>query len=189
MRISATAAHVSAVSASGVADLSPRLAMIAGGAAAMAATDQTFRDHFDAALAVPGADRWPFDLARVHLAYGQRLRRIKGTTQARTHLAAAQEIFTRLDARPWAARAGSEMRATGLTIGQPTAQGPASLTPQQRQIAELAATGLTNKQIGERLYLSPRTVATHLHQLFPKLGVTTRAGLRDALANEPTERR
>ena len=80
------------------------------------------------------------------------------------------------------------MRATGLTIGQPTAQGPASLTPQQRQIAELAATGLTNKQIGERLYLSPRTVATHLHQLFPNLGVTTRAGLRDALANEPTER-
>jgi DNA-binding NarL/FixJ family response regulator len=79
------------------------------------------------------------------------------------------------------------MRATGLTIGPAAAQGRASLTPQQRQIAQLAATGLTNKQIGERLYLSPRTVATHLHQLFPKLGVTTRAALRDALASEPPE--
>jgi DNA-binding NarL/FixJ family response regulator len=58
------------------------------------------------------------------------------------------------------------------------------LSAQQREIALLAATGLTNKQIGERLYLSPRTVATHLYQLFPKLGVTSRAALRDALAAE-----
>jgi DNA-binding CsgD family transcriptional regulator len=58
------------------------------------------------------------------------------------------------------------------------------LSPQQREIALLAATRLTNKQIGERLYLSPRTVATHLYQLFPKLGVTSRAALRDALAAE-----
>ena len=74
--------------------------------------------------------------------------------------------------------------------GQAHAQGLASLTPQQLQIAQLAAAGLTNKQIGERLYLSPRTVATHLHQLFPKLGVTTRAALRDALADpRPSIRR
>jgi DNA-binding NarL/FixJ family response regulator len=58
------------------------------------------------------------------------------------------------------------------------------LSAQQREIALLAATGLTNKQIGERLYLSPRTVATHLYQVFPKLGVTSRAALRDALAAE-----
>jgi DNA-binding NarL/FixJ family response regulator len=69
----------------------------------------------------------------------------------------------------------------------PGSAGPASLTPQQRQIADLAAAGLTNKQIGERLYLSPRTVSTHLHQLFPKLGVTTRAALRDALTDFPSE--
>ena len=90
--------------------------------------------------------------------------------------------FQRLGAEPWAARAGSELRATGLTIGNRAENGPASLTPQQLQIATLAAAGLTNKQIGERLYLSPRTVAAHLHQVFPKLGVTTRAALRDALA-------
>jgi DNA-binding NarL/FixJ family response regulator len=61
------------------------------------------------------------------------------------------------------------------------------LTPQQRQVAELAAAGLTNKQIGERLFLSPRTVATHLYEVFPKLGITSRAALRDALASQPPE--
>ncbi len=182
-------AHVSAVSAAGIAELSPRLEMIAGGAAAMAASNRACRDLFDTALAVRGAERWPFDLARIHLSYGERLRRIKATADARTHLATAHETFTRLSARPWAARASSEMRATGLSIGQPAAEGPAALTPQQRQIAELAATGLTNKQIGERLYLSPRTVATHLHQLFPKLGITTRAALRDALADQQADGR
>jgi DNA-binding CsgD family transcriptional regulator len=187
-RISEAQAHVTAVAAAGVAGLSPRLALIAGGAAAMAATDQACRGLFDAALAIPGADRWPFDHARIHLSYGERLRRMKATTEARVHLVTALETFTRLGARPWATRASNEMRATGLTIGQATTRGRASLTPQQRQIAELAATGLTNKQIGERLYLSPRTVATHLHQVFPKLGVTTRAALRDALASQPPER-
>ena len=56
-----------------------------------------------------------------------------------------------------------------------------ALTQQEREIALLAAQGLTNKQIGERLYLSHRTVATHLYQLFPKLGISSRAALRDAL--------
>ena len=112
---------------------------------------------------------------------------MKATTDARAHLTAALDTFQRLGAAPWTTRAGSELRATGLTIGHLVGTGPASLTPQQREIAALAAAGLTNKQIGERLYLSPRTVATHLHQLFPKLGVTTRAALRDALAGLPPE--
>ncbi|MEU1393108.1 helix-turn-helix transcriptional regulator [Nonomuraea sp. NPDC005730] len=60
-----------------------------------------------------------------------------------------------------------------------------ALTPQQLQIAQLAAAGLTNKQIAARLFLSPRTVSTHLYQVFPKLGITSRAALRDALANPP----
>jgi DNA-binding CsgD family transcriptional regulator len=161
--------------------------MITRGSAALVCTDETYGQLFESALATPGADRWPFDQARIQLAYGERLRRLKATTAARTQLAAARDTFERLQAHPWTARASSELRATGLSQVEAHAQGLASLTPQQRQIARLAAAGLTNKQIGERLFLSPRTVATHLHQLFPKLGVTTRAALRDALAGQPPE--
>ena len=181
------AAHVAAVRQAGVAAISPRQALISEGAAAIAAADHEAVALFERALAVPGADRWPFDRARIQLAYGERLRRMKATTDARVHLTAALDTFHRLGAVPWAARAGNELRATGQAVGHLAATGPASLTPQQREIATLAAAGLTNKQIGERLYLSPRTVATHLHQLFPKLGVTTRAALRDALAGLPPE--
>jgi DNA-binding CsgD family transcriptional regulator len=174
--------HVAAVHQAGLAAISPRQALTTGGAAALAAPDQEAAALFGQALAVPGADRWPFDHARVQLLFGERLRRMKATTDARIQLTAALGTFQRLGAAPWAARAASELRATGQAIGQRPGAGPASLTPQQREIAQLAAAGLTNKQIAERLHLSPRTVATHLHQLFPKLGVTTRAALRDALA-------
>ena len=182
------AAHVAALRQAGVAAISPRQALTIEGAAAIAAPDDEATALFERALTVPGADRWPFDRARIQLTFGERLRRMKATTDARAHLTAALDTFQRLGAVPWAARAGSELRATGLTIGHLAGTGSASLTPQQREIATLAAAGLTNKQIGERLYLSPRTVATHLHQVFPKLGVTTRAALRDALAGLSPER-
>ena len=176
-------AHVKAVRQAGLAAISPRQALITGGAAAIATPDEQAAALFERALSVPGTDRWPFDRARIQLAAGERLRRMKAPAGARAHLTAARDTFQRLGAAPWAERASSELRATGLTIGQLDGDGPASLTPQQHQIAALAAAGLTNKQIGERLYLSPRTVATHLHQAFPKLGVTTRAALRDALGD------
>jgi ATP/maltotriose-dependent transcriptional regulator MalT len=181
-------AHVAAVRQAGAAAFSPRQGLTTGGAAAIAAPHHEAVALFEQALSVAGADRWPFDRARIQLAFGERLRRTKATTDARADLTAALDTFQRLGAAPWTARAGGELRATGLTIGHLPDAGPGSLTPQQLQIATLAAAGLTNKQIGERLYLSPRTVATHLHQLFPKLGVTTRAALRDALADLPAER-
>ena len=173
-----------------VGRLSPRLALAVAGADAMAAADADHRDLFERALRTPDADLWPFDLARVHLAYGERLRRTKSPSGARVHLAAALDRFEQLAARPWARRAGNELRATGLRrmpadrLMDPSAH--SSLTAQQRQIAELAAEGLSNKQIGERLFLSSRTVGYHLHQVFPKLGITSRAALRDALAGLPT---
>ena len=138
------------------------------------------------AISEPGSDRWPFDLARIQLAYGSQLRRIKRTTDARQRLASAAEVFHRLGAAPWAARADRELRATGITVSKADA-GLASLTPQQRQIALLAAAGHTNKEIAARLFLSPRTVSTHLYQVFPKLGITSRAALRDALGDLPPE--
>jgi len=90
--------------------------------------------------------------------------------------------------RPGAApaRADRELRATGITVAAADT-GLDSLTPQQRQIALLAAAGHTNKEIAARLFLSPRTVSTHLYQVFPKLGITSRAALRDALADTPLD--
>jgi DNA-binding CsgD family transcriptional regulator len=178
-------AHVAAARAARIGELSPRLALVQAGAAAMAAPDRDHRDLFGQALLVPDADRWPFDLARIRLAYGERLRRTGSVADARIHLSAAIDAFEHLGARPWAARAGNELRATGMRRERPDSPGGAGLTAQQRQIAQLAAAGLSNKQIAERLFLSPRTVGYHLHQVFPKLGVASRAALRDALAARP----
>ncbi|RDI60377.1 helix-turn-helix transcriptional regulator [Nocardia pseudobrasiliensis] len=174
------ARHVAEILDANVAAISPRLALVTASAQAMVAPPERYRDLFDMALAVPDADRWPFQQARIQLAYAERLRRAKATTEARRHLATALDTFDRLQAAPWATRARTELRATGQPANPPPAS-VGALTPQQREIALLAASGLTNKQIGERLYLSPRTVGTHLYQVFPKLGVTSRAALRDAL--------
>ncbi|MEH1058356.1 AAA family ATPase [Micromonospora sp. CPCC 206171] len=175
------AAHAAAAREAGIAAISPRLALLVAAASAVAAPAGRDVELFEEALSVPGTQRWPFDLARVRLIYGERLRRMKATTEARQHLTQARETFRWLKAEPWVERASAELRATGLAIPSGGATHLAVLTPQQQQIALLAAQGMTNKQIGARLALSPRTVATHLYQLFPKLGVTSRAGLRDAL--------
>jgi DNA-binding CsgD family transcriptional regulator len=180
-RRGAALAHVQAMLDTGAASLSPRLAMLVAGATAL--LDDGTNDAFERALSIPDSARWPFDFARVHLTYGERLRRDRATSDARRHLSAAREIFDQLGAAPWVARASSELRATGQPAAHDQRPDPVTLTPQQREIATLAAAGLTNKQIGERLYLSHRTVATHLYQIFPKLGVTSRAALRDALSH------
>ncbi|MFB7555080.1 response regulator transcription factor [Streptomyces brevispora] len=101
-------------------------------------------------------------------------------------LAAARGCFEELGARSWEARAAAELRATGMTR---TGRGKAgeALTPQELEVARLAATGLSNPQIASRLFLSPRTVSSHLYHVFPKLGITSRAELRDALEALPPE--
>jgi len=180
------AAHVRAAESADVASLSPRLVMLVKGAAALTAPAAEASERFEAALSVPDPERWPFDLARIRLAYGEHLRRTRNPAAARAQLVPAVETFRQLAAAPWLDRALRELRATGRTSGQPGGA-DVVLTPQQRQIAELAATGLTNKEIGARLFLSPRTVATHLYGLFPKLGVTSRAALRDALDLLPAD--
>ncbi len=187
-RLDEAAAHAAHLRASGVADLSPRLALVVAGAAALVATEDEVRAAFDTALGQEGVDRWPFHQARLQLAYGERLRRGKAIADARHQLRSAAATFERLGARPWAEHTALELRASGDRAATPTAATLDGLTPQQLEIARLAAEGLTNKQIGERLYLSPRTVGTHLYQLFPKLGVTSRAALRDALSSRSVDR-
>ncbi|MER5435543.1 AAA family ATPase [Streptomyces sp. NPDC002588] len=179
--------HVRAIRESGLASFSPRLALLVEGSAALLPPDGGAPERFEQALAVPGAEDWPFDLARIRLAYGEHLRRMRSITEARTQLDAAAQAFERLGARPWADRAAGELRATGRSRTRAT-RDSVTLTAQELGIAHLAASGLTNKQIGERLHLSPRTVGSHLYQLFPKLGVASRAALRDALAALPQGR-
>jgi len=165
----------------GIAALSPRLAILAAGSAAIAADDEHAPGPFKEALSLPTADQWPFDVARVRLAYGERLRRLRAITESRTYLEAALTAFQTLGATPWAPCAELELRATGCNRMPSRAPDAGALTPQELQIARLAASGMTNKQIAERLFLSPRTVGGHLYQVFPMLGITTRAALRDAL--------
>ncbi|MFJ4850802.1 AAA family ATPase [Streptomyces sp. NPDC088733] len=178
------AAHVRAVRSAGIARLSPRRAMLVDAAAAMAAeADEAAIELFEQALSHPGVQQWPFDWARVTLAYGERLRKARSTTEARASLRAALAAFEELGARPWADRAARTLQASGGMTRRAEGPEPVMLTPQELEIAHLAATGLTNKQIAERLYLSPRTVGGHLGRIFPKLGIASRAALRDALMN------
>jgi DNA-binding CsgD family transcriptional regulator len=126
-------------------------------------------------------------IAACSLAYGERLRRSRAMTESRVQLNAALATFERLGARLWVDRTTTELRATGQTKSRAGDYVLDRLTPQELEIATLAASGLTNKQIGERLFLSHRTVGGHLHRAFPKLGVSTRAALRDAPESLPPE--
>lgn len=138
--------------------------------------------HFERALADHAGDQWPFERAQVLLDFGEWLRRRRRITEARPTLRAAEEAFRRLGARPWADRTRSELRAAGVDTQPAAPDALAALTPQQQHIIRLAARGLSNREIGERLFLSPRTVGSHLYRSFPKLGVTARSQLRDLVA-------
>jgi DNA-binding NarL/FixJ family response regulator len=149
-------------------------------ATAVLSEDDEAEDLFDAAIV--SAQGWGFHEARARLAYGVWLRRVqRRATDARAPLREAAEMFTALGQETYADRALSELRASGETARRRVPEAWAELTPQELQIAQLAAEGLSNKEIGERLYLSHRTVGTHLYHLFPKLAITSRNQLRDVL--------
>ncbi|MFH9089688.1 ATP-binding protein [Streptomyces sp. NPDC017673] len=145
-------------------------------ARAVLADDNDAEALFERALAEGGC-AWPFDRARVQLAYGQWLRRQRRVTDARVQLRAAREAFDALGTAPWGDRARRELLASGETSRRREPDARDRLTPQELQIAQMAAEGLTNREIGQRLYLSHRTVSTHLHRVFPKLGISSRAEL------------
>lgn len=161
--------------------LSPRFTLATAAACAMVAPDAEAPAMFEDAITAAGVENWPFELARVRLAYGERLRRLRRTRDARIQLAAAHDAFDRLGAESWSQRSAAELRATGATRKGGVTTSAAALTPQELEVARLAASGLTNREIATRLYVSPRTVSAHLYRLFPKLGITSRAALRDAL--------
>jgi DNA-binding CsgD family transcriptional regulator len=145
-------------------------------ARAVLADDDEAEELFAAALRAD-LTRWPWLRARLELAHGRWLRRQRRAAQARSPLRSAQITFDLIGARSWAAQARSELRAAGERVQaqEPTAQDV--LSAQELQIARLAAEGLSNREIGERLYLSPRTIGSHLYRIFPKLEITSRAQL------------
>jgi DNA-binding CsgD family transcriptional regulator len=171
-----------------VRDLEPVAALTPAGlvqvnmryARALVADDGDAEPLFRAAL---DADltHWPLVRARTLLAYGAWLRRRRRVSESRTPLRAAREAFDGLGVIPWGERARQELRAAGEISEQRDLGARDRLTPQELQIARMAADGLSNREIGQQLYLSHRTVSTHLYRIFPKLGITSRAQLRGIL--------
>ncbi|HEX5596409.1 MAG TPA: AAA family ATPase [Micromonosporaceae bacterium] len=126
----------------------------------------------------------PFERARTELLYGEWLRRARRISEARILLHSALEIFDRLQARPWSARARAELRATGESVRAADTGVVQRLTPQEYQVVQLAARGLSNREIGAQLFLSPRTVGYHLYKAYPKLGVGSRSELAALVADQ-----
>ncbi|MFL5955073.1 MAG: AAA family ATPase [Gaiellaceae bacterium] len=149
-------------------------------ARAVLADDADAEPLFRAALA-DELPAWPGLRARMLFAFGAWLRRRRRIAEARSPLRGADEAFRALGISAFAERARQELRATGETARRRRVDTRNQLTPQELQIARMAADGLTNREIGQKLYLSHRTVGSHLYRIFPKLGVTARGQLRDAI--------
>jgi DNA-binding CsgD family transcriptional regulator len=157
----------------------PFLRATAGYARPMVASDEAAESLYQRALARDLAN-WPCYRGRMLLWYGRWLRRQRRAAESRAPLRAALDGFQALAFPELAETARQELRASGEKPDQRSPEAWAQLTPQELQIAQLAAAGETNRTIGERLYLSPRTVQSHLYRVFPKLGITARNQLRDA---------
>ncbi len=168
--------------------ISPRLEQLIARARGLLADPDGAEAHFAAALAGPAGDQWPFERAQLRLDYAEWLRRRRRINNAKPVLTEALATFRRLGARSWAQRTEAELRACGVAVVDAPAESDAfgRLTPQQRQIVRLASDGLTNREIGDRLFLSPHTVSSHLYRSYPKLGVADRHQLRDVIARTGT---
>jgi DNA-binding CsgD family transcriptional regulator len=138
---------------------------------------------FGAAIEHLGRTRVRAELARTQLVYGEWLRRENRRVDARAQLRGAHEQFTAMGMGAFAERARRELLATGETVRKRTVETRDDLTAQERHIAQLARDGLSNAEIGARLFLSPRTVEWHLHKVFAKLGIRSRIGLAEALTD------
>ncbi len=133
-------------------------------------------------IALHAEPKWPFDYARLQLSYGAWLRRQRRITESRPYLRAARDTFEALGVHPWADKARVELRASGESIAEPSSALRQPLSSQELQIAQMAATGLSNREIADRLFLSHRTVGAHLYRVYPKLGIASRFELARALA-------
>ncbi|MCK9902303.1 hypothetical protein CC117_23365 [Parafrankia colletiae] len=159
---------------------SPALHRSLAYAAAVLAPEPQAAAAFAHALAMDLGD-WPVHRARLGLAYGSWLRRRRRILESRVPLRAARDGFDALGAAAWGRLAREELRAAGEESAGRSAPSGETLTAQELQTAMLAAAGLSNREIGQRLFVSHRTVSSHLYRIFPKLGITARSQLREAL--------
>ena len=149
----------------------------AGRCRALLAPDSDVRPAFESALESHVREPSAFERARTELCYGERLRRAGQRKLAREQLRSAMATLDGLGARPWAERARNELRATGEHVNRRDPTAAERLTPQEFQIALLVAEGLTNRDVGARLFLSPKTIEFHLSRVFRKLDVRSRGQL------------
>jgi ATP/maltotriose-dependent transcriptional regulator MalT len=160
---------------------SPRLQVALLYAQALLSDDETTEDRFLTALHTD-LTQWPLYRARLLLEYGTWLRRHRKIAESRAPLRAAGDVFDSIGAGPWAKRAHQELRASRETH-HARHEIWTELTEQERQIASMAAEGMSNREIGQRLYISHRTVGSHLYRIFPKLGIASRGQLSGVIWN------
>ncbi len=143
-------------------------------------------NRYRESIAHLGRTRARVELARAHLLYGEWLRRERRRVDAREQLHTAHDMLATMGIEAFAERARRELLATGETARKRTDETSTELTAQEAQIARLARDGLSNPEIGIRLFISPRTVKYHLHKVFTKLDITSRNQLDRVLPGDPT---
>jgi DNA-binding CsgD family transcriptional regulator len=145
------------------------------------AADRLYRES----IARLGGTRLRAELVRSHLLYGEWLRRQRRRAEARKQLCIAHDMLDAMGIEAFAERARRELLATGVTARQRTVETSNELTAQEAQIARLARDGLSNPEIGARLFISPRTVQYHLSKVFAKLAISSRSQLDRVLPSDP----
>ncbi|HEY6634615.1 MAG TPA: AAA family ATPase, partial [Acidimicrobiia bacterium] len=155
-----------------------RRSAIAAGLRVRGLVEDDFTSLYEEAVGLHEHLPTPFELARTELCWGERLRRARQRVEARSHLGRALSIFEQLGATPWAARARTELNASGQTLqnGSTTA-----LTQQERQVADLVGAGATNRETADALFLSTKTIEFHLANVYRKLGVRSRTEMAHKL--------
>jgi DNA-binding CsgD family transcriptional regulator len=146
---------------------------------ALLAVDADAESHYLQAIELLGNADVPGDFARAHLLYGEWLRRMKRRRDARTQLRTAVEIFDRIEAPAFAQRARTELAATGERISERQIVAGVEMSPREAAVAQMAAAGNTNAEIGAALFISVNTVDYHLRKVFSKLGVSSRRQLAE----------